>query len=542
MPINLLENEAPIDLLANTQPPQKTILTGEAGMPTGREPDNSAAQWLGVANRALAPYATAAGAGALAGAPFGGVGAIPGAVMGVTALGLGDLGTSLYNIGTGAFGGRRVPLPSETIQNVYESIGIGREPQTPEQRIAANTLSAMAGAGSQAQALNTLSRYARSPTTQNVFRELGAQPATQAVVGGASAAVPSILQEQGVTDPFTLAMSSVAGGAIGAKGAGIVGRRAQTAENTGKFLRDKVLGNKTATTDDLRLAADDAYDEARAAGVAYDPKSYSDFIDSLEANFTSQGYSAKFDPIVKEVIGRLDEYRNVGQTPSLTDVMRVRQAIARSKINPDANVRRLAGDVVDRIDDFLERPPTGAVVSGDPAGMAALEQGRKLYAKMRKSETIEDILANADLNKPNAANIIRSEFTQLAKNKKRMLRFNEEEQAAIRSIAAGDTTPKTLSIISRIAPGTTTKGVLIGMGLGAGAYSQGADLGEAAVLGSIGLGARGGLNYLAKRNVRNLASGIRRGDAQAPFVVPPNAMISPISQQFLNQLAIQAGQ
>lgn len=509
------------------------------GMPTGREVDNSAAQWLGMANRALLPYATAAGAGAVAGAPFGGVVAIPGAVMGVTALGLGDIGTSLYNVGAGYLGGQQAPLPSETIRNAYGAVGVGREPQGDLQKFVYSGLEGAAGAGTQAKALNEFANLVSNPTARNVLKELGAQPVAQAAVGAGAAMAPELAQAAGVEDPRLLALSSMAGGLAGAKTAGVLGRRVQTAENTGKFLRDKVLGNKTATTDELRLAANDAYDEARASGITYTPKSYDTLISDIETNFTNQGYSAKFDPIVKDVVGRLDEYR--GQPPSITELMRVRQAIARSKVNPDPNVRRLAGDVVDRIDDFIERPPTNAVASGDTAGLAALEQGRQLYAKMRKSETIEDILANADLNKSNAANVIRSEFTQLAKNKKRMLRFDENEQAAIRNIASGNATPKTLDVLGKLAPGTNLKGVLIGMGLAGGAYSQGADLGEAAALGSIGLGAKSAVNFLAKRNARNLAASMRRGDVQAPYNVPSNALVSPITQQVINSLANQTG-
>ena len=47
MPIDLLADEAPIDLLAGIPSPRGTASTEEDSLP----------QWLGVANRALAPYA-----------------------------------------------------------------------------------------------------------------------------------------------------------------------------------------------------------------------------------------------------------------------------------------------------------------------------------------------------------------------------------------------------------------------------------------------------------------------------------------------------
>ena len=91
---------------------------------------DTAQQWLGVTSRALAPYATAATLGGAAAAPTG-VGIPVGAAGGVLALGLGDLATGAYNLAAPAFGGRRVQLPSETIQNQFVRMGAGRAPQTP---------------------------------------------------------------------------------------------------------------------------------------------------------------------------------------------------------------------------------------------------------------------------------------------------------------------------------------------------------------------------------------------------------------------------
>src|SRR5512137_2533723 len=85
-------------VMAETYPPQ-------------REGMDLVSQIGGVATRALAPYATAAGLGAAAGAPFAGVGAVPGAAGGVLSLGVGDIGTGIYNLAAPLFGGERVPLP-----------------------------------------------------------------------------------------------------------------------------------------------------------------------------------------------------------------------------------------------------------------------------------------------------------------------------------------------------------------------------------------------------------------------------------------------
>ncbi len=113
-------------------------------------------QVTGVTTGALLPYATAAGLGAAAGAPFAGVGAIPGAAGGVLSLGVGDIGTGLYNIAAPLFGGERVPLPSETIRRGYETVGVGRRPETRGEQVYSDVLAAGAGGFGQAQGFKTL--------------------------------------------------------------------------------------------------------------------------------------------------------------------------------------------------------------------------------------------------------------------------------------------------------------------------------------------------------------------------------------------------
>lgn len=540
MPVNLLENEAPVDLLANIQPSQKTSSVGE-GMPTGREPDNSAAQWLGITNRALAPYATAAGAGALAGAPFAGVGAPIGAAMGVTALGLGDIGTSLYNLGAGAFGGQRVPLPSETIQDVYGKIGIGREPVTTGQKIYSGAVSGAAGGFAPAKAINTLAPLVSNPTARNVISEIGAQPVGQAVVGAGAGAAPEIAQAAGIEDPRLLALSSIAGGAAAAKGAGVLGRTGQAMGGTAKRWYDAMTDASTATAKDLKLSADKAYKAADAAGVTFSPQSYDNLVGDIQAKLKSEGFDPDLNPEIAKAVKVLGKYQ--GQNLSLTQLKELRSGISDLKMSSDSKVRRRAGDIVSKIDQYVEQPPANAVVSGDPAGIAAYNEGKSMWARMRKSETIDKILRDVDLSKSDAADAIRSQFASLAKNDSRMRGFSEAEQAAIRQIGEGKATPTTLNVISKLTPNFDVKGLVLGGLLTAGGnYFANVDPTEAAALGLVGLGAKGARNYLAKRNVSNLAAGIRRGDVQMPYAVQPNALVSPISQQFLNQLAIQAGQ
>jgi hypothetical protein len=180
---------------------------------------DDATQFLGVIDRAVLPYATAAGAGALAGGiPTGGLGALPGAGAGVLALGAGDLGTTLYNIGAPLFGGESMQLPSETIRQGYENVGVGRRPQTPAQEVLFSAAEGAAGGLSGAGAFNQLARKAAPGVTRNVMRELGRGVGVQTAAGAGAAAAPTIGREYaGIENPLAQFGLSVAGGMAGGR-------------------------------------------------------------------------------------------------------------------------------------------------------------------------------------------------------------------------------------------------------------------------------------------------------------------------------------
>lgn len=212
-------------------PPEKQALLAEArkrGLVPGESapasaekpaPDSSLNQWAGVANRALAPYVTAAGLGAAAGAPFGGVGAIPGAALGVGGLALTDLGATAYNAVATPFGAPRVPTGSEAIQNVAENVGIGRRPQTGAQRIVGTALESAAGGYGGARAANEIAGLVTSPVSRQVWNAMGQAPGAQAAAGAAAGGTVATAQEAGVTNPYALSLLGLAGGLVPYAGA-----------------------------------------------------------------------------------------------------------------------------------------------------------------------------------------------------------------------------------------------------------------------------------------------------------------------------------
>lgn len=507
-------------------------------------PDTSLTQNVKVAARAASPYATAAGIGALAGAPFGGpVGSAAGAGLATLGLGLGDLGAAGYNIAAPYFGGQRMPSPSETIQNLYGKVGIGAKPQTSEQAMLDAIISGAGGSGAQARALNALAPYARSPVTRNVMTEMGQQPVIQTAAGAGGAAAPTALKEYAdINDPLSSMTASIVGSVLGGKAASGAGNLARTVQSTARAF-------ETPSTADLKTQAQRAYAKADDAGVVYRPEAFDDFAINLRRNLTKEGFDAGLHPNVAVALDRIGGLTDtgipgVGKPPTMQDLDTMRKVARAARSSENADERRLGVMLTNQLDNFALKPPGNSVFTGDVKQAAsALTDARRLWSRMSKSSELEDAVERARLSPQGAEGkldeAVRTQFATLAKeiDKGWHPGFTKDEVANIRQIAQGKTQKFGLTAISQLAPSTSLSGMARGAAQLAAGTAAGGPLGAGLAVGSMaaGQGARLGRNALADLYASNLAAGVRRGDVQTPFAVNATNMMSPAAQQMLLQ-------
>jgi len=205
----------------------------------------------------LAPYGVAAGVGALAGSPAGGIGAIPGAGIGVGTLVLGDTGANLWNVGANAFGGPRMTPPSETIRQGLRATGLSNAPETPAQRTLASGVDAMAQGFSLGHGAQVAADFlpAGVNTMRGIARSLSAAPGVSAAANFSAGAAPQALAEAGVTDPLILAGVSMGAG----MGTGIAANR----------VANPVVRAPNTTIETLNNTAQAAYKDAADKGVTF---------------------------------------------------------------------------------------------------------------------------------------------------------------------------------------------------------------------------------------------------------------------------------
>ena len=495
----------------------------EVKTPRTKKPRTDAAQIAGVTTNAFTPYATAAALGAAAGGiPTGGIGAIPGAGAGMLALGVGDIGTSIYNLGGSLFGADRIPLPSETISKGYRSVGIGRAPETRGQQVYSDVLQAGVSGGGMAKGFQLAENVATSPQTRNFMNMMGqnVRGQTGAAIGAGGA--PSVASNYfGVTDPTALMGLSLAGGGLGYKAA------------TPK--------TKPVTAAELKQESRDLYDAMKAENVNIAPQAITDLGAQVRTKLSTLPYDPDTDDIVNQALKMID--LKAGKPIPFNMMDKFRRKIRDLPYNKsgtssvDNDERAVIEAIDDLIDDFMDGLTPAQITSGDAAAAARLlTKARGVRARSYQTETLEgafkkasDASKHQDNPRPFAQGL-RAEFKSIADNPRKINKFDAPTQKLIKQVADGTITQKGLMALGKFSPSARIFGVQVPF-IGYGAqYAPG----TAAAITGVQLttaAAKGAANQMTKSQAnRALISAAQPGGGIKPGGRGFFAL-SPIAQQ-----------
>jgi hypothetical protein len=497
--------------------------------PIIKTPRTGIDQYAGIAAGVLAPYATAAGLGAMAGGiPTGGLGAPIGAAGGVLSLGAVDLGTALYNLGGSFFGAESIPLPSQTIRKGYESVGIGRSPETPGQQVFNDVLDAGASAFNQGKAAQNLFKTGSQPV-QNFMREMGKNIRGQTVAGAAAGGAPSVASNYlGVENPYALTGLSLAAGATG-----------------GKIATPKT---KPIPSSVLKSEADDFFKQMRDEGVNVSPQAMTDLVPQVRARIKDLPYDPDNDLVVNQALEMLNVKAGKAIPFNMLDKTRRKiRDLPYSKsgsTSVDNEERAVIAAIDDAIDDYMDNLTPAQTTSGDAdVANALLTKGRAVRGRSYQTDTLETAITRAtdassalDATKsfPKA---LRDEFRAIHKNKRALAKFDKPTQALIKQVAEGTATQKVLMALGKLAPNARQlMSQLPQYGLG---YSGMGMINptRAAIVGGVqtaGAASRGVANQMTKGQVnRAVANAGQPGAGVKPST--RNAMAQTAQQALLSQ-------
>jgi hypothetical protein len=277
------------------------------------------------------------------------------------------------------------------------------------------------------------------------------------------------------------------------------------------------LNTATAPVPEIKAASTAFYKQAEDAGVLINPKSYTALADDVGKIALENRLDPTLTPDSFAALKRIAELSDPRMgAVSFKTLDMVRQIASDAQAATKPNDRRVAGLMVDKIDDFIAGMAEKDVVAGDPRVAATtITKARELWSMVKKLETVERLVDRAQTSAPNFSgsgfeNALRTEFRALAKNDAQLRRWAPDEQKAIKKIARGGLIENTARNVGRFSPTGPVSGAsvaVIGSALG-GPVATGAAM-------SAAFGARRVATILTRRNVKALETMIRNGGESA---------------------------
>jgi sugar/nucleoside kinase (ribokinase family) len=228
-------------------------------------------------------------------------------------------------------------------------------------------------------------------------------------------------------------------------------------------------------------------------------------------------------PSTSAALEHIGEHEGPLTIKQLETYRKVAKAAESASVANPADMR-MAGKMVDWIDDYMDNLGANDIVKGNAKeAVTALGEARDAWSRYRKADTIDSLIDRAQVRSGQFSgsgleNALRTEFRQLALNKKKMGGFTAEEQAAIRKVAMGGPMDNVMRMAGKLAPTGAVSAAISG----AGGFMAGGPIGAMAVP------AAGGLSrYLATRGTIGNANAAQLLMRRGPNPPPPTILSEP---------------
>jgi hypothetical protein len=307
----------------------------------------------------------------------------------------------------------------------------------------ASTVGAVAGgfpvAGQAAKAGFSLLNAAK-PTLGNMA---GRSAAEGAIYGGLYGAG----EGSGLEDRATNAGKGLlTGGAVG----GILG-------SMGRIGAGKVDRSVLPTADDLKTAAQAAYQRADDAGVVYSKDAVKRLADDLQQQFYDFGYHPELQGGAKVALSEINRLADQNVTLKGLDTAR---KIAGNAFQPGNKANNaLTAKVAEAIDNLVANPQAGDVLTGNaPEAAAAISEARGLFKQSAKLDTVNNLLERAGLRAAksgsggNIENTTRQELSKILMSDRMRRGFSEEELKAVKDAVIGTKGQNALRMMGKLSP------------------------------------------------------------------------------------------
>lgn len=250
-------------------------------------------------------------------------------------------------------------------------------------------------------------------------------------------------------------LGAALGGAIPRAGAGL--QKFLDGRTLSKAVKEAARGAQT--TEQLKAAGRALYDQIDNAGVQIKPSSFENarvgILDKLRSNtgfdeLPGAGSLTPGSARVAEIMSQASQKMAAEPTAALPfkalDQMR-RQAGAAAGNVVNKTDQKAGMEIINGLDDFVKNLKAGDVVAGDVKALqTALPKARDVWARMSKSQTIDDAIKAGEDYLSGASSGIRNQFKNILRNPKRAAKFTEVEKAAMRKVVNGSIPERLLNL------------------------------------------------------------------------------------------------
>ena len=276
------------------------------------------------------------------------------------------------------------------------------------------------------------------------------------------------------------------------------------------------VSERAPSLEQLKADAAAAYKRADEAGIVVRDNSLTGLKTRITSIAKKEGLDKDLHPDSSAVLKRIQQSKG-NLTLSELETMRKVANDAKGSLKPAD--QRIAGKIVDEIDDYLDNLSETDVLAGTAEKAKALKDARSLYSRAKKSETIAKLMdraetkAGAHYTQAGMEHALRGEFKALALNEKQLRRFSKAEQEAIKNIAKGGKWENSLRNLGKFDP--TSGGMSAFMSTllaGGGAASTG---GASLLLPAAAYAAKRQATRITSRKVSDLDEMVRGGGQPA---------------------------
>ena len=358
-------------------------------------------------------------------------------------------------------------------------------------------------------------------------------------LGAAFGAVYGALTgEGGISDRAAGAATGAAvGGAAGAAIPAAVAGARNVAQHVQSGRAIDQAARQAPTTEALRQQASSLYSAARERGLIVQGDNFNDFARSLSRVARAEGADPDITSAAWGAVRRLEAAAKGASRRDISfrEIDTLRKVATNASTSNNPADRRIAGMIVEGLDDYVARLVDGDLVQGSAAGLSReLSEARKLWRAMRTSETLERAVERARDQASGFENGIRIQFRQLLGNQKFARGLSSGEREAMRAVVRGTPVGNMLKRLSRMSFGSGAQTNFMGASLttGMGAATGGALGGPvgaavgAVVPGVVGsLAARG-----AERTTLRMADRARAVATGGGVALPSAPQMNALSQ------------